>query len=364
MLKNRVVYCLVILGLFLFYLYCNSYVPFAAILLLIGFTVIGGAEAFAASRKLFVTVAASPAQPDKRLVEFCAKAECKTFLPAPVVNFELRFKDASEDEFIRRRIRVSVGAYESKEVYVSMAAKYAALVECTALKARVCDPFGIFSFPAKGRSASANSLITPSYAGSAKGCRICTDELADSDRYSDTQKGEDRSQVFEVREYRDGDDIRNVHWRLSSKLDLLMVKEFSRPIEESCTVLLESSLAAGVSPEEIKKRADRLLGEFLSLASFLLESEQPFEVTFYSARAGRLISFGVSQYGELAPALKAFLSEKLPAEPMYTFNMYLSDAPGGSAYYIFDSSVPGSEPTDGLKNIVVIDSSEKSAEKR
>ncbi len=43
--------------------------------------------------------------------------------------------------------------------------------------------------------------------------------------------GSDRSEVLENNEYRDGDDIRNIHWKLSSRSDTLIVKHFGYPKE-------------------------------------------------------------------------------------------------------------------------------------
>ena len=43
------------------------------------------------------------------------------------------------------------------------------------------------------------------------------------------RKGNDPSEIFDLREYAPGDDIRAIHWKLSGKLDRLVVKEASDP---------------------------------------------------------------------------------------------------------------------------------------
>lgn len=50
------------------------------------------------------------------------------------------------------------------------------------------------------------------------------------------RRGEDRSEVYQLREYRPGDDIRQIHWKLSSKLDELILKEASQPESRSLLV--------------------------------------------------------------------------------------------------------------------------------
>ena len=44
------------------------------------------------------------------------------------------------------------------------------------------------------------------------------------------RKGNDPSEIFDIREYVPGDDIRSIHWKLSSKTDTLILKEASNRI--------------------------------------------------------------------------------------------------------------------------------------
>lgn len=43
------------------------------------------------------------------------------------------------------------------------------------------------------------------------------------------RKGTDRSEVFDTRDYIPGDDLRSIHWKLSGKMDKLLVRESSDP---------------------------------------------------------------------------------------------------------------------------------------
>lgn len=45
------------------------------------------------------------------------------------------------------------------------------------------------------------------------------------------------SEIYELREYRHGDSLRNVHWKLSSKSDELIVKEPNIPIIKNCLIM-------------------------------------------------------------------------------------------------------------------------------
>lgn len=65
-------------------------------------------------------------------------------------------------------------------------------------------------------------------------------ELSACPAYSDDgsadRRGEDYSEVFQMREYQPGDDVRQIHWKLSSKLDKLIYREASLPESRSLLV--------------------------------------------------------------------------------------------------------------------------------
>lgn len=54
------------------------------------------------------------------------------------------------------------------------------------------------------------------------------------DRY---RKGQDLSEVFELRDYRGGDSMRAVHWKLTARFDELMVREPSHPADFDLAVV-------------------------------------------------------------------------------------------------------------------------------
>jgi uncharacterized protein (DUF58 family) len=59
--------------------------------------------------------------------------------------------------------------------------------------------------------------------------------FGDADTFDDLKPGYDPSETFDVREFRAGDRLQNVHWKLSAKSDALVVKENSLP--KACPVV-------------------------------------------------------------------------------------------------------------------------------
>ena len=59
------------------------------------------------------------------------------------------------------------------------------------------------------------------------------------------KRGNDPSEVFDLREYQAGDDVRAIHWKLSSKLDKLVVKEAGYSTHFDTIVLFDVGLGNG-----------------------------------------------------------------------------------------------------------------------
>ena len=68
------------------------------------------------------------------------------------------------------------------------------------------------------------------------------------------RKGNDPSEMFDIREYVPGDDIRSIHWKLSGKTDQLILRESSEPSHYNMVLLPDFGRKTGevqVSVEEI-----------------------------------------------------------------------------------------------------------------
>lgn len=58
----------------------------------------------------------------------------------------------------------------------------------------------------------------------------------EADSYDEHISGYDNSEIFQIREYQQGDRLQNVHWKLTAKHEELVVKEHSLP--KACPVIL------------------------------------------------------------------------------------------------------------------------------
>lgn len=63
---------------------------------------------------------------------------------------------------------------------------------------------------------------------------------ADNDSYAEGIRGDDYSEVLLLRDYVPGDSLKQIHWKLSGKLDRLIVREASMPVQRSLLICMDN----------------------------------------------------------------------------------------------------------------------------
>lgn len=182
---------------------------------------------------------------------------------------------------------------------LSAPTQHCGLLELRADKVRVYDYLGLFAL---GLSAPppARMLCRPIPAQ----CRPV--EVPDGQGLRPSSKsaakrgpGED----YELREYRPGDPMRSVHWKLSSKWDELIVRERS----DAVTPLPLLTVDYFGTPEKLDRLLDRLTG----MSRALLNVQRPHAVLWLD-RAGEPQLQVVSDEKEYADCLLALLAHPVP----------------------------------------------------
>lgn len=62
----------------------------------------------------------------------------------------------------------------------------------------------------------------------------------ESEYYSEDRPGDDPAEIFDIREYEMGDRMSRIHWKLTTKLNKLMVKEYSKPLPDGVVLFLDT----------------------------------------------------------------------------------------------------------------------------
>ncbi len=134
---------------------------------------------------------------------------------------------------------------------LTLAAAHSGVLELSLRDARLHDAFGVFSrriVPPEPVRVTVRPARLP--------VQISADDFwRDSDRYSTQRAGTDPSETFRVRDYAPGDPVRQIHWKLSEKLDRTLVRDFGLPLGERVLLTLTPCPA---TPDEVDEALDLL----------------------------------------------------------------------------------------------------------
>ena len=123
-----------------------------------------------------------------------------------------------------------------------------------------------------------------------------SDEFVESDN-----TGNISSDIKEIREYRPGDRLQRIHWKLSAKLDDLFVKEMAHT----------STLAIVLLPELTKSEIHDTSSTLLSCIKRMTEKRERFELCIYNDKLCDFSYFYVTNDDEIIEAMTHFYCQPL-----------------------------------------------------
>ncbi len=184
---------------------------------------------------------------------------------------------------------------EIKRLAVMFSGNY----EFSTYKVKLYDYFGIFHMKVKKKSIT-HALILPELnevpVTLGEGVKNFYGEAL---VYDELNVGQDPSETFDVREFRDGDKLQRVHWKLSARMDDLIVKETAQP--KACPVVL-------FMPEGVKGE-NGALDYMASLSFTLMDMKCPHYVVWNSASRSDLVRVRVDDEESFYLALTVYMQD-------------------------------------------------------
>ena len=233
---------------------------------------------------------------------FQVRLRSRTRLPLPRLQARLHWSNQLTGAGGRVRwepVRTAPGAPPTLE----LATPHCGRLICRAERAWSCDLLGLFPLPV-GRGSEGAVLVLPPAL-----------ELDDTQELTGGQNdgvvlrprpGGGPGEDYDLREYRAGDPLRSVHWKLSSKLDELVVRETLEPQQAAIVVTYDHF----GSPEVL----DRTFAQLCSLSRWLLEQERPHHIQWAAPLTGMVEDRSVDGEHALLACLELAFSTPAPQE--------------------------------------------------
>ena len=254
MWKRRIVWLLLILAAAALYLFENSGATLAVLLIVVLVPIIGILYAAAGTKKASVSIL---------LPERCSCGE--------VISGKLQSHGRGEMEIQVENLHTGEKKQLSiplnrKETPISIATPLCGALRVSAEHLILRDPFGLIvrKIPVHCR---AETLVLPVLFQPEIVLTESAFAMLDSEEYSPVKPGFDPSETFGIREYRPGDSIKTIHWKLSQKSGDTMVRELSLPVEHEVLLRYENPAVHETDPAAIHSMTTVLL----SLSAVLFE---------------------------------------------------------------------------------------------
>lgn len=217
--------------------------------------------------------------------EITVTVKNKGFLPATKLLFFLSYENLLTGEKGQIKLRGASDAGQTAVICMKVYANHCGKYRVRMKKFCIYDLSGIFYLPHRHKSRSEFYVMPRLYDTAVTVTEPSRHFMGESDVYGDSAGGMDASEILQIREFRDGDKIQSIHWKMSAKVDELMVRENRQPI--GCPVVLFLDFG------DRHKRMDAFLTIAAAVSFALLDQKCAHYVTWNSKREGGVMRLRV-----------------------------------------------------------------------
>ncbi len=223
-----------------------------------------------------------------------------SLLPVSQITVFANYKNAFFRQYDVGEFQFFAPPLSKNRYEIEIRSRHAGKIDVFFKKARVFDYFGVFSLPIKMKKHVSVSFL-PQVHSIEPTLRKNTYTASETNVYSKHKPGDDPAEVFAIREYVDGDKLSRIHWKLTSKQEKYMVKDYSLPINEAVLILPELAFEAG--NETDLDLIDSVLEIAFSLSHTLIERKTLHAIGYYNAEADKVC---VQKIGDLDDLYSVF----------------------------------------------------------
>lgn len=228
----------------------------------------------------------------------------KTVFPVSCIRLYLTCQNTHSGVKHKKTIDASIDYKTKTNIICYISSQYAGNMEITLEGCRIYDYMKLFSLRQKQNAVIKIAVMPSFYELENIGCTNKNTGSLENNHYSAFHKGDDPSEVFEIREYREGDRLQRIHWKLSRKQDKLMIKEFSEPVSCSVLIYVHQRIPSG---EKALFFTDAILECALSLSySFLMKGWIHY-LAWYDQEANACRRVCIAQETDLFEAIDGLL---------------------------------------------------------
>lgn len=354
MVQTRIMYGVLFLLLILFYVFTSSYIAYVVWLFTILFTLLMAVYIFMFKDKIDATVLIQDIAQKNVQTPFILQLKNKSMLPMMHVTCKLHMWNKLTNERQVAVVETSLQSYEEKQVKVQIHSEYSGVVEIKVTEISCRDFLHLFHRKAE---MNAKNTITfmPSFLAAPLEEVLATADSLEAASFTSTNKGNMEQEMIALKEYVPGDNVKHIHWKLSFKLDDLIVKELSDVTEEHIVLLLETSIQI---ENDVKRMEtiDKMMDTYLSVMKQLVDTGKTIHLAWYDEEVGQLQREVIYTNDQIHRLLHTVLALPIGNFPTSTYEQYMQiEEDGALVFYVTTNEAKEQQSADEQMELVVID---------
>lgn len=279
MLQSRIFGVIWIIFSIVFFIFEDSYLGILLLILTVVLTSLLIFNIIILKNKLIFELKTEGTVHKNEIGRLSIQVKNKSLLPVAKVKLHIQFENKLTNELEEDEFSLSLNSRSKELVPLDLSSKYCGHIHVNVNKVQYYDFLDIFTKEIDVNSLSQLFILPKRYPMSVT-VADSNVGLTDSFSHEINKRGNDGLEIFGIKEYSKEDNLKHVHWKLTSKFDELIVKELSEAVNYTFLVLLDLSVV-----DQTKKNSptviDAMIDTFISISEALLEEGYEHSIAWY-----------------------------------------------------------------------------------
>lgn len=289
------------------YIFSDTYFSFFLFLFSLMFIFLSILTVLLVKNKLKITIRTNDAVPKGEEMPIVLYIKNRSLLPIARAKCNMLIHNCLTDEKKNEEIAVSIQSKGEEQIQLNFLNDYSGKINLEIVSITYYDILGIFSIKQEINDLSSFYVLPNSYYTNVNVLDISSEDYDNLERF--TNKSGIGNEYFNLKEYVPGDNIKQIHWKLSSKLNEIILKENSETVSDSFLILLETTFLKE-KRRIVPRIIDAMLEAYISITKSLINQEKIVSIGWQANNQDKLRIVNVDSVDHLQNLLPTLLQMK------------------------------------------------------
>lgn len=232
----------------------------------------------------------------------------KSFLPIVKGLCQIKIINKLTSETKTEVIQFSLSSRTKETIEIITASNQCGIVELQVLDVTFYDYLMLYRVTTPVKKC-ANLVVLPNMYDINLNTNNFIGKEKDYTTSSSQKSGLDANEVLSLKEYSPGDSVKQIHWKLSAKLDTLMIQELSETTDDSILILMETFLPL----QQLNNKSivlDAMIETYTSLTNHFISNQKAITIGWYDGDINQFLYKRITSKQQLTTFVKDILKIK------------------------------------------------------